>query len=71
MTEFGDLFRLQLLSLDGDILEDLPLTRLPGPHPVYSGTAFLTPDQPFHLKVSYSWHYTCCTLNFFADSLPY
>ncbi|XP_050723288.1 hemicentin-1-like isoform X2 [Eriocheir sinensis] len=51
VTEFGDLYRLQFISLDGDILEDLPLSRLPGPLPVYNGTAFPTPDQPFNLKV--------------------
>lgn len=50
VTEFGDLFRLQMISLDGQILEDLPLTRLPGSLPIYNGTAFLTPDQPFNLK---------------------
>ncbi|MPC08143.1 Hemicentin-1 [Portunus trituberculatus] len=51
VTEFGDLIRLQMISLDGRILEDLPLTRLPGSLPVYNGTAFLTPDQPFNLKI--------------------
>ncbi|XP_063876640.1 hemicentin-1-like isoform X2 [Scylla paramamosain] len=51
VTEFGDLLRLQMISLDGRILEDLPLTRLPGSLPIYNGTAFLTPDQPFNLKI--------------------
>lgn len=72
MTEFGDLYRLQLISLDGNILEDLPLSRLPGTLPVYNGTAFATPDQPFNIKVSQSWqHKYCRAMNCAVDSLPF
>ncbi|KAG7164030.1 Hemicentin-1-like 7 [Homarus americanus] len=51
ITEFGDIYRLQMVSLKGDILEDLPLYRLPGPQPVYNGTSFLAPNEPFNIKI--------------------
>ncbi|KAK3876548.1 hypothetical protein Pcinc_018676 [Petrolisthes cinctipes] len=51
VTEFGELYRLQLLSLDGEVLEDLPLTRLEGPGHVYNASAFTAPDHPFNIKL--------------------
>ncbi|XP_071515843.1 hemicentin-1-like [Panulirus ornatus] len=51
VTEFGDLYRLQMISLDGDILEDFPLHRLPGSQPIFNGTSFLAPDKPFIIKI--------------------
>nr|XP_053650237.1 hemicentin-1-like [Cherax quadricarinatus] len=51
VTEFGDLYRLQMISLDGVILEDLPLHRLPGPVPIYNGTSFLAPNESFNIKI--------------------
>ncbi|XP_063600047.1 hemicentin-1-like [Penaeus indicus] len=51
VTEFGDIYRLQLVSLDGEVLEDMPLTRLPGSGPVFNGTAFPAPDVPFNIKI--------------------
>ncbi|XP_069163060.1 hemicentin-1 isoform X2 [Procambarus clarkii] len=51
VTEFGDLYRLQMISLDGVILEDLPLHRLPGSHPIYNGTSFLAPNESFNIKI--------------------
>lgn len=54
VTEFGDLYQLQLISLNGTVLKDLPLHRLPGQKPVYNGTSFLAPEEPFHIKVNLS-----------------
>ena len=54
VTEFGDVYKLQLISLDGTILKDLLLYRLPGLEPIYNGTSFQAPDEPFHIKVNYS-----------------
>ncbi|XP_066942937.1 hemicentin-1-like isoform X1 [Macrobrachium rosenbergii] len=50
-TEFGDLYRIQMISLDGKILHDLPLTRLPGPEHIFNGTSFVAPEESFHIKI--------------------
>ncbi|XP_068231428.1 hemicentin-1-like [Palaemon carinicauda] len=50
-TEFGDLNRIQMISLEGKILHDLPLTRLPGPDPIFNGTSFIAPEESFHIKI--------------------
>ncbi|RXG69659.1 Hemicentin-1 [Armadillidium vulgare] len=50
-TEFGDLFRLQLISLDGKVLENIPLERLPGHDTLFKGTSVEAPEEPFNIKV--------------------
>lgn len=75
VTEFGDIYRLQLVSLDGEVLEDMPLTRLPGSGPVFNGTAFPAPDVPFNIKVDYERLFFClflsCTFRVFLFSFMY
>ena len=51
-TELGDLYRLELLTLEGDTVADIPLQRLPGNEPIFNGTTFTAPFTPFHVKVN-------------------
>ncbi|KAK7078505.1 hypothetical protein SK128_000027, partial [Halocaridina rubra] len=51
VTEFGDLYRLQMISLNGVTLHDIPLTRLPGPESIFNGTSFIAPEESFNIKI--------------------
>ncbi|XP_076053538.1 hemicentin-1-like, partial [Oratosquilla oratoria] len=52
-TEFGTLSKVQVVDLEGNILEDLPLERLPGPEILFNATSpFQAPESSFRIKIS-------------------